>query len=234
MNKLSSTVLLVFGAALAACGAAEESARDKPTGKSVAQGADLVAAVTCSGAPATPAALALDEAAAEAGVDLRHVPADSLRIMSGNRVRTMCDLLKDRKKEVALFQFTSVTCFPCMQWIASVATGLEAQGLASTLLQVVVVTDPMGYLSTDDERRLKREVAKNAAWVYDDFGDLWSFFAPGTPSEVLPATTPYSVMMDAGSRGFAVQDPAWDAAAFVAKGNELLDAGLVAAAPAAP
>lgn len=234
MNNLSLTLILALGAALASCGKEEDEIRKKPTGESGPQGADLVAAVTCSGAPATPAALALDEAAAADGIELRRVPADSLRVMSGNRVRTMCDILKDRKQEIALFQFTSVTCFPCMRWVASVASGLEAQGLESTLLQVVVVTDPMGYLSTDDERRLKREVAKSAAWVYDDFGDLWSFFAPGSPSDVLPATTPYTVMMDAAARGFAVQDPTWDAAALVAKGNELLDAGLVATAPAAP
>ncbi len=216
---LRTTILLTLtAAALSACG--KDDTLTRAGGTVVARGADLTVASACDAAPA---ALALNDAGG-----LRHVPAESLRVVQGSTVRAMCDLLKDAPKPLAVFQFASVTCFPCMQAAAKLNADLKAKGFGDSVLSVLVLTDPLGLLSADDERRLKRDVAPAATWVYDDFQDLWKFFSPGAAGAELPAVTPLLIAMDAAQRGFASDDTAGDAAALVARANTLLQLGITA------
>jgi hypothetical protein len=212
MKSIALTIALALAAA--ACGNEDSMGSAKGSGKPAANGADLTVAKSCGIAPA-----ALTD---DGGEPLRHVPAESLRIVQGSDVRAMCDVLKDKPKPLAIYQFTSVTCVPCMEWAHKLNADIVAKGLGDSILSVMVVTDPIGMLSADDERRIKRDVAPEATWVYDDFQDLWKFFSPGDKTAVVPATTPLYVAMDAAQRGYTSEDTSGDADALVTKANSLL------------
>ena len=205
---------------LSACGK-DDSGRKTGAGSALVprRTADLSAKTGC--APAARLALGDDSA-------LRHIPAESLRIVQGNTVRAMCDVLKDKPRTVAVYQFTSVTCVPCMQWAQKLNADLVAKGFGESVLSVLVLTDPTGILTADDERRLQHDVAPDATWVYDDFQDLWSFFAPGDRAAAVPAVTPLAVVMDAAQRGFTSADASGDAVALIAKVNAVLELGIAA------
>lgn len=216
MTNLKSIFFFALATfALSACGRGDDAIKSSVGS---AKGADLTVAVSCAQNDA--AALALD------GRDMRHVPAESLRVVQGNVVRSLCDVVKESGKALAVVQFTSVTCFPCMQLVSTLNKSLADKGVASSVLSLVVVTDPLGMLSADDERRIKRDVASGATWVYDDFQDLWKFFSPGPAAGVVPAVTPLIVAIDGAMRGFANDDVSGDAGALVAKANEVLGTGL--------
>lgn len=211
-SRMASLALIIF--CLVSCGK-EDKQTKASVGVAASTGAsgDQTAATACAGATT----LALVD-----GGELRHVPAESLRIVQGGQVRTMCDAAKDKPHSLTIYQFTSVTCVPCMQWAQKLNADLKAKGFADSVLSVMVLTDVSGLLTADDERRLKKDVAPDASWVYDDFQDLWRFFSPGDTRVEVPAVTPLYVAMDGNQRGFASDDASGDAAALIAKVNTVM------------
>jgi hypothetical protein len=151
----------------------------------------------------------------------RHVPADSLPLAVKNDKETMCDVLRGKKKKLALFSFTAVDCEDCMKRAGDVAQGVKDLGLEGDVLPVVVVTGDEDEMSADEWTELKEETAPDAVWGFDKTGEVWKFFAGAKMAA--KGVEPWVLVMDVYATGFLDKEAEHDVAHLVEDANRMLD-----------
>lgn len=153
--------------------------------------------------------------AAESEPQLRRVPARDLLLLDGDADASLCDVMRAHPRRVTIVQFFSVTCFSCMDWIRGLSHELAASSWSASVQPLVVMTDAVSAVSLDKAIKLKDEIAPDAYWVHDYYGQLRRFFVPG--DEPQPAgkavDRPLLVVVDPEERGFYSEDASLDVAA---------------------
>jgi hypothetical protein len=186
----------MFGALLLGSGCGTE----QPIANSVPSSADLSAMLNCRGT-----SLDLADGAGTFRLDsslpaLRHVPADDLKGLEAGQEKSLCDLMRESNKQMALISFVSSKCYDCMKWLDQMESDLTSGKLDSSVLLVAVMVDPPEEVSDGDMADLQGDVAPDAVWVRDVNEGMWNFFSTATTTN--PPVTPMTIAMDWAARGF--------------------------------
>lgn len=204
--KMKAIMSLVLGGALqVGCGSDGSGAAALGPRSS-----DMMRAVDCGAS----AELALQD-------ELRHVPAADVSVSRDGAPLSLCELLKESGKSLAIFQFAGIKCHSCLRWIEKVNG--ELGPYAESVLPVTVIIDDQILLTDVEMETVKSEVAPNAVWTRDLTGEAWRFFGPVDKQEV---PTALAVVFDRAARGFVTSDTALTAAALVDRANEAMGVGV--------
>lgn len=213
--------LIIFLLCVTACGGGSKSSQGSGSRRG---SGDVLKSLDCSassdGGGQAGSELTLGLLASQ---ELRHVPAEDLMLLEGKSIVSFCDIMRaNAGAKLALFMFTSASCYKCQKWIEKIAGGLGEYG--NTVLPIAVVSESNLKMSDTDLEELKEQVAPDLIWVRDPEKAVWSFFAPVDDPQ--KRVTPALLEMDTAARGFLLDDTALEAKDLVEEANTNLGLGL--------
>lgn len=113
------------------------------------------------------------------------IAGDELAVFTGRSksTKSLCEVLEESGKTVAIFQFAGVFCISCQQEARQLRDELASSPYGKNIAHVVVLTDFFADFADDAFSGFMSRFAPNSIAVYDE-AKLWKYFSqdPSQPN----------------------------------------------------
>lgn len=192
--RLNALVVLLFASVTLATGCASQASQKTGEGGASSGEAQPVKKAKKSKSSKSNSG-SKSESACTTGISLSlydqgkdKIEGDELAVYTGRSkdTKSLCEVLEESGKKVAIFQFAGVFCISCQQEAQELRRELEASRYGDDIAHVVVMTDFFSDFADDVFQGFMRKFAPDSISVYDE-AKLWKYFSQD-PSEPNRAT----------------------------------------------